>query len=103
MTAREHTRVRPAKIGRPIRRIWWQAALALLATTALGAAIYLRLSAAAPTSVDRLIDFQHYQYGVPPEEFDYSATGPHTPVLAAGRPLWRTYVDNFAPSPKFVL
>jgi len=31
------------KIGRPIRRIWWQVALALLATTVLGAAIYLRL------------------------------------------------------------
>lgn len=75
----------------------------LLATTVLGVAIYLRLSVATQTPVDRLIDFQHYQYGVPPEEFDYSATGPHAPVLAAGRPLWRTYVDNFAPSPEFVL
>lgn len=38
-----------------------------------------------------------------PAEFDYDATGPHGPVLAAGRPMWRTYVDLFAPSPKLVL
>jgi hypothetical protein len=51
----------------------------------------------------RLIDFQQYRFGLAPAEFDYDATGPHGLVLSAGRPLWRIYVDLFAPSPKYVL
>jgi hypothetical protein len=53
--------------------------------------------------IDRLIDFQQYRFGRVPAEFDYDATGAHGPVLAAGRPMWRIYVDLFAPSPKLVL
>src|SRR6266498_4022436 len=48
----------------------------------------------------RVIDFQQYDYGRPPEEFVFDATGPHGPVLSAGQTLWRTYVDLSAPSPK---
>ena len=57
----------------------------------------------ADPELHRLIDFEQYRFGVPPKEFEYTATGPHGPVLSAGRPLWRTYVDLSAPSPKFVL
>jgi len=53
--------------------------------------------------VDRLIDFQQYRFGLPPLEFVFDATGAHGAVLAARRPLWRTYIDYTAPSPKFVL
>src|SRR5687768_15860330 len=53
--------------------------------------------------IDRVIDFQDYRFGVPPEEFEYDATGPHGPVLSEGQPFWRTYVDKYAPSPTFTL
>jgi hypothetical protein len=53
--------------------------------------------------VDHFIDFHQYRFGLPPKEFDYDATGPHGPVLSAGRPMWRAYIDLFAPSPKLVL
>jgi hypothetical protein len=53
--------------------------------------------------VDLLIDFHQYHYGAVPEEFDFDATGSHGPVLSAGRPFWRVYLDRFAPSPEFVL
>ena len=53
--------------------------------------------------VDLLIDFHQYRYGAVPEEFDYDATGPNGPVLSAGRPFWRAYLDRFAPSPEVVL
>jgi len=62
-----------------------------------------RLQAQHRGSNDILIDFEHYHYGVPPSEFVYDATGPHGPVRIANRPLWRTYVDLFAPSPKYVM
>lgn len=56
----------------------------------------LGLVASLPgAGIDRLIDFQQYRFGLPPTEFDYDATGPHGPVLSAGRPLWRTQVDLF--------
>jgi hypothetical protein len=63
------------------------------------------LTAAEPSGppIDRLIDFQSYRFGQPPKEFEYDATGPHGPVLSAGRPLWRAYVDLAAPSPRMVL
>ena len=53
--------------------------------------------------VNLLIDFHQYHYGAVPEEFDYDATGSHGPVLSAGRPFWRIYLDRFAPSPELVL
>jgi hypothetical protein len=53
--------------------------------------------------VDLLVNFQQYRYGAVPEEFDYHATGPHGPVLSAGRPFWRAYLDRNAPSPELVL
>jgi hypothetical protein len=53
--------------------------------------------------VDLLIDFQQYRYGAVPEEFDYDATGSNGPVLSAGRPFWRAYLDRGAPSPELVL
>jgi hypothetical protein len=73
------------------------------AAVLIGAALYFWLSARSPAPLDRLVDFQQYHYGVPPQEFDYDATGPHGPVLVEGRPFWRTYVDLFAPSPQFVI
>jgi hypothetical protein len=54
-------------------------------------------------AVDLLIDFHQYHYGAVPEEFDYDATGSNGPVLSAGRPFWRVYLDRFAPSPELVL
>lgn len=53
--------------------------------------------------LDQVIDFDQYHYGVVPQELDYDATGPHGPVLTAGRPYWRVFVDLFAPSRPFVL
>lgn len=53
--------------------------------------------------VDLLIDFHQYHYGAVPEEFDYDATGSNGPVLSAGRPFWRLYLDRNAPSPELVL
>lgn len=76
-----------------------------------GAAMILILAAALSVGffsgtekpVDLLIDFHQYHYGAVPEEFDYDATGSNGPVLSAGRPFWRVYLDRFAPSPEFVL
>lgn len=56
-----------------------------------------------PPATRRVFDFQQYRFGVTPAEFDFEATGSHGPVLAAGRPMWRTYTDLFAPSPKLAL
>ena len=53
--------------------------------------------------VDLLIDFHQYHYGAVPDEFDYDATGSHGPVLSAGRPFWRVYLDHNSPSPELVL
>lgn len=72
----------------------------LVLPAALAAYAWLPARTPAPA---RVIDFQQYRFGLPPAEFDFEATGPHGPVLSAGRPLWRTYVDLFAPSPKLVL
>ena len=74
----------------------------------LGGAVVLSILAAVFFSgtekpVDLLIDFHQYRYGAVPEEFDYSATGHSGPVLSAGRPFWRVYLDRFAPSPEVVL
>lgn len=53
--------------------------------------------------VNLLIDFHQYHYGAVPDEFNYDATGSNGPVLSAGRPFWRVYLDRFAPSPELVL
>lgn len=53
--------------------------------------------------VDLFIDFHQYHYGAVPEELDYDATGSNGPVLSAGRPFWRAYLDRNAPSPELVL
>src|SRR5919108_3978158 len=81
-------------------------------TWKLGSAVVILVVAAALSvsffsgtekPIDLLIDFQQYHYGTVPEEFDYDATGFQGPVLSAGRPFWRVYLDRFAPSPEFVL
>jgi hypothetical protein len=69
----------------------------------LGSVSYFGLFAQSDPSIDHLIDFHQYHYGAVPEEFDYDATGVHGPVLNAGRPFWRVYVDPFSPSPEFVI
>ena len=67
------------------------------------AALSLRFFFRTDKPVDLVIDFHQYHYGAVPDEFDYDATGSHGPVLSAGRPFWRVYLDRFAPSPEFVL
>jgi len=69
----------------------------------LAAALSLRFFSGTEKPVNLLIDFHQYHYGAVPEEFDYDATGPNGPVLSAGRPFWRVYLDRFAPSPELVL
>ena len=82
---------------------WPWLATGALAAAALAIALYLLLSATTQGPLDLIVDLQQYRYGVPPTEFDYDATGPHGPLLSAGQPYWRVYVDRFAPSPEFVL
>ena len=69
----------------------------------LAAALSLGFFTRPEKPVDLLIDFHQYHYGAVPEEFDYDATGSNGPVLSAGRPFWRVYLDRFAPSPELVL
>jgi len=69
----------------------------------LAAALAVRFFTGTEKPVDLLIDFHQYHYGAVPEEFDYDATGSHGPVLSAGRPFWRIYLDRFAPSPELAL
>jgi hypothetical protein len=69
----------------------------------LAAASSIRFFSGTEKPVNLLIDFHQYHYGAVPEEFDYDATGSHGPVLSAGRPFWRVYLDRFAPSPELVL
>ncbi len=65
--------------------------------------VILAVSLGAAEEQGRLINFDQYHFGIVPNEFVYDATGPHGPVLSAGRPLWRVYSDRFAPSPQYVL
>lgn len=76
-------------------------ALALGGAAALTAAVLW--VAPHPLPPPLVVDFQRYRFGMTPSEFDYDATGVHGPVLAAGRTMWRTYADPFAPSPKLAL
>jgi hypothetical protein len=119
-TAGAHPR-RPHR-RRPRPAVTAVAGAAIVAVAALGAALGVRALAPGPdhpeqaatgagagagsageAGIDRLIDFDGYQFGVPPDELWYGASGPHGPVLANGRPMWRTYTDVDAPSPRFVL
>ena len=69
----------------------------------LAAALSLRFFSGTEKPMDLLIDFHQYHYGAVPEELDYDATGSNGPVLSAGRPFWRAYLDRNAPSPELVL
>jgi hypothetical protein len=82
-------------------RTWRIVGTAVVLTLAI--ASYRGLYAETDRPLNRLIDFRQYHYGAVPDEFDYDATGVHGPVLSAGRPFWRVYVDRFAPSPEFVI
>ena len=84
------------------RRLWIWAAGTVTALL-LASALYFGLFTENQQPVDLLLNFQQYHYGAVPEEFDYDATGSNGPVLTAGRPFWRIYVDKNAPSPEFVL
>jgi hypothetical protein len=85
----------------PTRSAWiWGLVSAAVILTAIFSAGFFT---GTEKSVDLLIDFHQYHYGVVPEEFDYDATGSNGPVLSAGRPFWRVYLDRFAPSPELVL
>ena len=69
----------------------------------LAAALSLRFFSGTEKPMGLLIDFHQYHYGAVPEELDYDATGSNGPVLSAGRPFWRAYLDRNAPSPELVL
>jgi hypothetical protein len=86
---------------KPIPATWklGSAALILILAAALSIGFFNRTE----KPVDLLIDFHQYHYGAVPEEFDYDATGSSGPVLSAGRPFWRAYLDRNAPSPELVL
>ena len=80
--------------------IWLGALVVGGAAALIGVVLWVAPHPPAPRHV---FDFQRYRFGVAPAEFDYDATGSHGPALAAGRPMWRTYTDLFAPSPKLAL
>jgi hypothetical protein len=89
--------------AKPIRSVWtWQfvSAVAILIVAGI---FSVGVFDGTEKPVDLLIDFHQYHYGAVPEEFDYDATGSNGPVLSAGRPFWRVYLDRFAPSPELVL
>jgi hypothetical protein len=103
VTNRGIENLRCSRLTRLTYRAWRWAAIGALAFVVFGLALYFWFSARTQKPIDLLVDFQQYHYGIPPEEFTYDATGLHGPVLVEGRPFWRTYVDLFAPSPKFVM
>src|SRR4030095_12171948 len=80
---------------------WGLGSAAVLLILAIAFSVYL--SPGTDNPIDLVIDFQQYHYGAVPEEFDYDATGSNGPVLSAGRPFWRVYLDRYAPSPELVL
>src|SRR5688572_18065477 len=87
----------------PIRSAWTRKLGRSVVILSVAAALSVGFFGGTEKSVDLLIDFHQYHYGAVPEEFDYDATGSNGPVLSAGRPFWRVYLDRFAPSPEFVL
>ena len=87
----------------PIRSVWtWKPGSAVVILV-IAVALSVGFFSGTEKPVDLLIDFHQYHYGAVPQEFDYDATGSSGPVLSAGRPFWRVYLDRFAPSPEFVL
>jgi hypothetical protein len=98
---KESSRLRSRTPGRPVR-LW--GIVAVITVVVVAGALYFWSVYGAQPPIDRFIDLQQYRYGVPPQqEFEFDATGPNGPVLSAGQPMWRTYVDLYAPSPEFVL
>ena len=89
--------------NRPTRSAWIWGLGSAAVILFLAASFSTSLFTGTEKPVDLLIDFQQYHYGAVPEEFDYDATGSNGPVLSAGRPFWRVYLDRFAPSPEFVI
>jgi hypothetical protein len=87
--------------NRPTRATWGLGSAAVLLILAVAFSVYL--SPGSDNPIDLVIDFQQYHYGAVPGEFDYDATGSNGPVLSAGRPFWRVYLDRYAPSPELVL
>ena len=89
--------------AKPIRSVWtWQLGSAVVILIVAGI-FSIGFLEGTEKPVDLLIDFHQYHYGAVPEEFDYDATGSNGPVLSAGRPFWRVYLDGNAPSPELVL
>lgn len=88
---------------KPIRSLWTWKLGSVAVILILTAALSLRFFTGTEKPVDLLIDFHQYHYGAVPDEFDYDATGSNGPVLSAGRPFWRVYLDRNAPSPELVL
>jgi hypothetical protein len=98
---KESPRLRARISGRP-SKLW--IVLTVVTVVVVAGALYFWSVYGAQPPIDRFIDLQQYRYGVPPQqEFEFDATGPNGPVLSAGQPMWRTYVDLYAPSPEFVL
>lgn len=93
----------PKRRNKPTRATWTWGLGSAAVILILAAALSLGLFTETEEPVDLLIDFHQYHYGAVPEEFDYDATGPNGPVLSAGRPFWRVYLDRFAPSAELVL
>jgi 3-keto-disaccharide hydrolase len=93
----------PKRRNKPTRAAWTWGLGGAAVILILAAALSLGVFTETEESVDLLIDFHQYHYGAVPEEFDYDATGSNGPVLSAGRPFWRVYLDRFAPSPELVL
>lgn len=54
-------------------------------------------------SVDRLVDFQGYRFGLAPAEFVYAASGTRRLEQPGAGPSWRVFYDPTAPSPPLVL
>jgi hypothetical protein len=86
-----------------IRSLWSWKLGSTVVILILAVALSVGFFSGTEKPIDLLIDFQQYHYGAVPEDFDFDATGSHGPVLSAGRPFWRVYLDRFAPSPEFVL
>ena len=89
--------------NQPIRSAWTGKLGSAAVILILVAAISVGFLTKTEKTVNLLIDFHQYHYGAVPDELDYDATGSNGPVLSAGRPFWRVYLDRFAPSPELVL